>query len=736
MRNSLFKKLIFSLLALSLSGFSFIGYSSFLLNESIQSEATLVEDETADKNVFIKGKEGIYYTNLETAIDDANQMIDEGSANATIVVNPGSVVRLNESRTLKSGVDLLLPTSLDNGTITKNSDGTYPEQYMYGTSQTDSNQPTKEPYTNYDEYGQFSSSFSDCDKNSVEKYLVSTLLITSNVNLTISSNSNVVVFGQTGRPSSGINGSCTGFYSQIVMLNNSLITINSGGVLDCRGFVKEGYRNNPIENNEEKNVNNGSMIINNGNLISPFVIYDYGGGNSTVAVYAYSRECPFSSYDLPQIHTQVMTINGVYKARADLYTGYTNLDGLAEVYPQHNTCLIDFIGSTKTSIFNIGSSPKKALLKYSPDEYYLDENFNVWYGLTKNIFSVGRKADKGGLTNLWFSGNISTNFLSLDLSIFGKNISITTNGIYFPIPFNFQITFDDSELIISNDIKFMPGSIVIFNNSKIKINSRIAIYKGDFIDSGGIVYPACDGALFELSNSELEIENGAFGGFVATKGNSTIKTFGIQNEIETTDSSGGSLSIGNLDAGEKAILGSFLLLGQLTDNVLNALSKATGNSVTQQKTILTFEIYLNESGNLSTVISNYVYNSLENNDYFTLASKVVSLNLSVVKNGSWNRNVVSVDVYIYEDSNKNNLLKGPLTYSEDGFWGGENNVTISNIIGTAYVVLIKNSNSDKDLQLTIASVTTGTSPLGNGDINNDGFGFYLDNDSYNITVSD
>ena len=719
---------------------AFTGYSSFISYDYVEDNASILNDENEKSTIFIKEKEGVTYSKLETAIDDANEMIRSGSERATIVINPGSTVYLNESRTLKSGVDLLLPYSLDNGDINK-VDNYYPCKYIYGTTYEGTSQKPENDYAKHAEYNSTTTNFSDSSSSLIKQNLSSTLIINNRQTLTLSNGSNLTVFSQLGRPSSGISGLSSAKFSQIIMMPSSTILINSGGILDNRGYIKEGFSKDPSSTSNLEAANN-SVIINNGEIVTPFVIYDYGGGNATVSIYVSKDECPFSSYDLPQIHVNIFNqTNGLIQGRVDLYTGYAEFAGLLTVQPQHNTCLIKFLGNSSESLYYVNSGSTN--LKYYPKTYYYDDNLGLFYGLTQSIFTTGRLSNSyGGITKIEFSSaNVSTHFLTINVSVFGKDVPISTEGILFPISYNFEIVFNDSNFEVNSVLKFMPGSRIIFNNSNIISNSSVVLYGGEFKDaitttSPNYPYPSNPSALFELNNSEWVINDANYGGFVSTNGSSRLEIATIGSQT-VTDSAGGTLSMDNLDIVlDYPVLTGFLLSGNFSPAVKSTLKKAS-TGVSESSNTFDFAAYVNEEGNTQSLESLSVYEAETDQKYFKLMShaEAVNISISVHKNysGFLNFDVFGISVYLYSDSNLTELIEGPLNYHQT-----RNDKTNSTNYATRgdYYLLVKKSNDSKfNIREWSIKDENGNSLSSTQDINSEGISFKLNNLGWSIYVS-
>ena len=617
---------------------------------------------------------GEYFSSIEGAIYEANL---DNDARKVIVI-PGITTTIENSIGLNSGVDLLIPYNTSYSTdisdtgertklaipemteIEKDSDNLYIAKYLYPNANGTTNYQKKSPYMDTAEYDTVSSSDTFSDSSNLNK-LSSTVILDENVTLTINNGSQLVVYGQLGYPGAGLSGHTSGYYSQIVMMPESKIQVNQGGILDVRGYIKEGYKSSSPISDDMKRVSNNSSIINQGTIYMPFVIYDYGGGNNTVAVYMGKDECPFTMYDLPNIHSTIETKNGgLIRARTDLFTGYTDFNaytggipdsilgmfGISQelliVYTQHNTCFIDVLGSTNSSIINIDNN-SSAITKYYPNNYIKlpnKQNGNdIYIGLTSNVYTSGRTDNCGGTTDINLLGNISTNFLLLSVSVFGHSLDITTDGSFFPIPWQFNISVGSNEsnqstLNISNKLKFMPGSILNLENVLVRVNDEIIFYESTWQDpASSYKYPSNDSAIFSSNNSSISFSSSAkFGGYLQTTGNTNLKSFfstsSNNNTVTNTDSGGAELSTGNLSLDEKISLAKFVSNGQLTDEVQEILKKAADIKYTAEYSN-TGEISIGNNDTIQEIENNILqYNSDENKDYFN-AAEVIPVDYSI-----------------------------------------------------------------------------------------------------------
>lgn len=559
--------ILFSLLSLSLA---VSGSASWI----IMSPSVNVPVNKEEAVCYIE-ETGEYFSSVEGAIYEANL---DNDARKVIVI-PGVTTTIENSIALNSGVDLLLPyntkrISSDGGKtidetaeprmteISKGSDGLYITKHIYNVGNNAENEPNyPEPGSTfaataeYDTY--VSNNFSDSTTTNINNYLNSTIIISKGKTLTINNGAQLVIYGQLGTPAAwGLSGATCGYYSQIILMDNAKIINN--GIIDCRGYIKEGFSTKPTENDKSL-ISNNSYVDNYGTLYLPFVIYDYSGATPTIGAYTKSAECPFNMYDMPNIHSTLRTYSGAkIIGRGDLSTGYESALSLT-VYFQHNTCFIDIFSNNSGSMIqysNVNVTSKILETKFHPYDYYKVNN-DLYVGLTNNRRTIGKKQNNyinGATTTLnIYDCTIDMNYLTLNISVFGKTIPITTNGstyhnnkaIFFPIPWQYNINVFRTDANINSDVKMMPGSVININdNSTLNINKNFIIYTDKYNYSGdgyGNSYPKGtnkqDAAILNLKQSEMIVNSSAkFGGKISTTGDSilTISTSNLNNSSTTS----------------------------------------------------------------------------------------------------------------------------------------------------------------------------------------------------------
>ncbi len=119
------------------------------------------------------------------------------------------------------------------------------------------------------------------------------------------------VLGQFGGSSSRHTSYTFGSFSQLQLMNESQLVVNSGGKINCFGFITTDY---PSSTNDNILVNSG------GEVYSPLTIYDWAGGTKTsgyvaqatidVAKISGNYAFPFLSYDRANIASPLFLANG------------------------------------------------------------------------------------------------------------------------------------------------------------------------------------------------------------------------------------------------------------------------------------------------------------------------------------------------------------------------------------------------------------------------------------------
>lgn len=383
-----------------------------------KTTATLTADNFAlsDNVVYVKVK-GVKVGNNYYTIEDA--LFNSQSGDTIEFINgvkevsfaPSDVAEAiyadNAFRMVKGGVTLILASDEDSSaTIGK---------------------PT---------YGAGSARYVDTDSSKIKYKLI------LNESTVLEVYGNILIQGLLGfSGQAGYQGHTSGNHSQII--NNGTINLNSGAILDLRGYIK----------------GTGTVEARNGaKVYSPFVVRDFRGGTSSSGTY-FSGVSPFNVYEMPNIQCLYHVKYGA------THTAYMDLFGNGK----HNSVTNNAIASS-SAIF---------ILKESA-------------GLIKTYDSESEK------TTITIYGNVEWGDLSMELS----GATIKMSNVRFPIPWNYNINIGDGIAATSfdakNDYKIMTGATVnVKKNATVNLTGTVVIYK-EFIDQAyaGWVYPNKEPAKF------------------------------------------------------------------------------------------------------------------------------------------------------------------------------------------------------------------------------------------------
>lgn len=383
-----------------------------------KTTATLTADNFAlsDNVVYVKVK-GVKVGNNYYTIEDA--LFNSKSGDTVEFISAAKEVSFasldiataiyadNAYRTVKAGVTLKLASDEDSSaTIGK---------------------PT---------YGAGSARYVDTDSSKIKYKLI------LNESTVLEVYGNILIQGLLGlNGQAGYQGHTSGNHSQII--NNGKINLNSGAILDLRGYIK----------------GTGTVEARSGaKVYSPFVVRDFRGGTSSSGTY-FSGVSPFNVYEMPNIQCLYHVKYGAtHMAYMDLFAS-----------GKHNSVTNNAIASS-SAIF---------ILKDGS-------------GLVK---TYDRESEKSTIT---IYGNVEWGDLSMEVS----GTTIKMSKVRFPIPWNYNINIGDgiatTRFDVKNDYKIMTGATVnVKKNATVNLTGTVVIYK-EFTDQafGGCVYPNKEPAKF------------------------------------------------------------------------------------------------------------------------------------------------------------------------------------------------------------------------------------------------
>ena len=285
-------------------------------------------------------------------------------------------------------------------------------------------------------YGAGSARYVDTDASKIKYKLI------LNESTVLEVYGNILVQGLMGYSrQDGYQGHTSGNHSQII--NNGKINLNSGAILDLRGYIK----------------GTGTVEARSGaKVYSPFVVRDFRGGTSSSGTYL-SDVSPFNVYEMPNIQC-------LYHVK----------------YGATHTAYMDLFASDKhNSVTNNAIANSSAI-------FILKDGS----GLVK---TYDRESEKSTIT---IYGNVEWGDLSMEL----YGLPVKMSKVRFPIPWNYNINIGDgiatTSFDVKNDYKIMTGATVnVKKNATVNLTGTAVIYK-EFTDQayGGCIYPNKEPAKF------------------------------------------------------------------------------------------------------------------------------------------------------------------------------------------------------------------------------------------------
>ncbi|WP_303857843.1 InlB B-repeat-containing protein [Aminicella lysinilytica] len=313
------------------------------------------------------------------------------------------------------------------------------------------------------------------------KYLYLTLTIPEGVTLGI--DGNVVVGAVCSYPAQNYQGHTSGAYSQIIC--DGAINVNGQGVLDLYGLLK----------------GNGTVTANSGaKIYQPFMIADYAGGSNTQDLFNLNQT-PFKRYAMVNIQTELVIQYGA------------TMSGHASLYFWGSITTIDseFVGPNGLIILSE------------------DATLTATYDSTKyvNHTLAGNNINQDiGKTTIVLSGGASSGYMTFPFGI-------VTSGVYFSIPYNYDIVLENGDYNFVCPYKLMPGaSLWVKDTATLEVTSGFYVYDGLIqSDMSGHSYPTTamlqeygfsPSANFIVDGTFIVRNGKTFGGIIQTHGGGQI----------------------------------------------------------------------------------------------------------------------------------------------------------------------------------------------------------------------
>lgn len=295
-------------------------------------------------------------------------------------------------------------------------------------------------------------------------------------------NGTLTIMGKYGGTSNSFTSHSFGICSQRILSSNTNINVNSGGAIQCFGFIKEdlsGTTDYLSGNGSSINVYPGASVW------EPLTIYDWPGGKKAaeLAVNPFSHTVfPFEKFDRPNIYPPI------------------NLNYGSTLYGQIQ--ITTSMGNINKKIPAIGSTG--ALINFTSG--------TMTWNFGRKTKSQDRAASRdNNLTKITVRGNGSLGSISVSLSI------ATINSSKYSIPRGpqFSVSVESGNFVVGNQSHWFGGNDLS-------------------IGEDGMVTLSADTAFFNdtklINNGVLSI-SGAFGGTIVTAKKEATLALGKSNSI-------------------------------------------------------------------------------------------------------------------------------------------------------------------------------------------------------------
>lgn len=271
------------------------------------------------------------------------------------------------------------------------------------------------------------------------KYL--TVTVPSGITLEIEGGGKFVIGGTIGS-TGGISGATVGDHSNVIL--DGTINVANGGIISCCGYI----------------LGEGTIYAASGaEIYQPFVIMDYKGGSFTTA--ANGSIAPFTRFTMQNIQATVKINDGaMIYGYCDMYTGASVIPVLnISVAAQHNVTTALVVGGSTTGAAVLKLSAGAILTSTYDEDAYVSSY------------------DKVGKTKLEITGGAALGKMELTVSVAGSIQSVSTAGVMFPLPYNYDIHLNGANSTYTMGYSFgiLPGaSVTVGNGATLNVGSQEA----------------------------------------------------------------------------------------------------------------------------------------------------------------------------------------------------------------------------------------------------------------------
>lgn len=432
----------FSVLLVLIRFFSMVPVSAkWITNPSLRQDDTLnidgITNDASKRVAYIEGDtDELGFTTIEAALAKATQK--GGSQKVVVTAN----TTIKKDCVISKGVELRMP--YDDSVIT------FSDPSLSDIPDCGSSAPNQTKYT-----------------------------VNLKANRTI--NGTLTIMGKYGGTSNSFTSHSFGICSQRILSSNTNINVNSGGAIQCFGFIKEdlsGTTDYLSGNGSSINVYSGASVW------EPLTIYDWPGGStaSKLAVFSSHTIFPFKKFDRPNIYPPI------------------NLNYGSTLYGQIQ--ITTSIGNVNKKIPAVGSTG--ALINFTSG--------TMTWNFGRKTKSQDRTASRdNNLTKITVRGNGSLGSISVSLSI----ATIDSSKYSIPRGPQFSVSVESGNFVVGNKSYWFGGNDLS-------------------IGEDGMVTLSADTAFFvdtKLINNGVLSISGAFGGTIVTAKKEATLALGKSNSI-------------------------------------------------------------------------------------------------------------------------------------------------------------------------------------------------------------
>ena len=283
-------------------------------------------------------------------------------------------------------------------------------------------------------------------------------------------------------------GGTSGAHGRVV--NQGRISIASGGALDCWGVI----------------TGSGTVAAASGAMVyEPFIVCDFSGGNNAVQMKE-DNAVPFKRYAMQNIQCALeLNYGSSLIGRCNLYAGF----GDDKVFNETDAVIVGDGG-----LFRLKSGAKLVRT----------------YDGSKTVTSEAKCTQSIGRTTWTVDGGMEFGYLSMVV----LRTNVSTQGIGFPIPYNFAFVLNSGVTTVSDSLRVMPGAEIRVNaGATLDITGTLYVYDGLKQRSmSDAIYP---------SSAELQTSGFSASGTLVVDG--LLKLGGTFGGIVQTTGSSGSITV-------------------------------------------------------------------------------------------------------------------------------------------------------------------------------------------------